>query len=74
MLQMVEYQRGVCVLPEWLADSSSEQYRVKKLRLGKQGIYKTLYAMLKKQDQTIPYINKFIEIGKESAMASRSSG
>lgn len=71
MLQMVEYQRGVCVLPEWLADSSSEQYSVKKLRLGKEGIYKTLYAMVKKQDQQIPYINKFIELGKESAVVAR---
>jgi len=71
MLQMVEYQRGVCVLPEWLADSSSEQYRVKKLRLGKEGIYKTLYAMVKKQDQHITYINKFIELGKESAVVAR---
>ncbi|WP_028863023.1 LysR family transcriptional regulator [Psychromonas aquimarina] len=69
MLQMVEYQRGVCVLPEWLADNLSEQYKIKKLRLGEQGIYKTLYAMIKKQDKSIPYINKFIEIGKESAVS-----
>ncbi|WP_019613059.1 LysR family transcriptional regulator [Psychromonas ossibalaenae] len=68
MLQMVEYQRGVCVLPEWLADNLSEQYNVKKLRLGEQGIYKTLYAMIKKQDKSIPYINKFIKLGKESAV------
>ncbi|MFT6985137.1 MAG: LysR family transcriptional regulator for metE and metH [Psychromonas sp.] len=71
MLQMVEYQRGVCVLPEWLADSSSEQYGVKKLRLGNKGIHKTLYAMIKKQDQSITYINNFIEFGKKNALAPR---
>jgi LysR family transcriptional regulator for metE and metH len=74
MLQMVEYQRGVCVLPEWLADSSSEQYQVKKVRLGKQGLYKTLYAMIRKQDQHIPYISKFIELGQASAQTSLVNG
>ena len=64
MLQMVEHQRGVCVLPEWLADSYSQQYNVSKLRLGESGIYSTLYASIKKQDQTIPYLNEFIRLGK----------
>lgn len=64
MLQMVEHQRGVCVLPEWLADSYSQQYNVKKCRLGEAGVYKTLYASIKKEDQTIPYIKKFIKLAQ----------
>lgn len=67
MLQMVEHQRGVCVLPEWLADSYSRQYNVRKLRLGEQGIYSTLYATVKIEEQTIPYINQFIKLAKASA-------
>ena len=68
MLQLVEHQRGVCVLPEWLADSYSQQYNVQKLRLGKTGIYNTLYASIKIQDQAVPYINEFIKLGKESVV------
>ena len=68
MLQMVEHQRGVCVLPEWLANSYSQQYQVKKMRLGKEGIFKTLYAAIKKEEQDIPYIDAFIQLGIENAM------
>lgn len=68
MLQMVEHQRGVCVLPEWLANTYCQQYQVKKLRLGKKGIFKTLYAAIKKEDQDIAYINAFIKLGINNAM------
>jgi LysR family transcriptional regulator for metE and metH len=66
MLQMVEHQRGVCVLLEWLADSYGLQYHVKKIGLGKKGIYKTLYAASKKEDQKVPYINDFIKLGMDT--------
>ncbi len=68
MLQMVEHQRGVCVLPEWLADSYSQQYKVQKLRLGAAGVYNTLYACVKTADQTTPYIQEFIRLGKASVL------
>jgi LysR family transcriptional regulator, regulator for metE and metH len=64
ILQMVSYQRGVCVLPEWLADNYAQQYQVSKLRLGQEGIFKTLYATVKKQDQHMSYIDHFIKLGK----------
>ncbi|MEL0630143.1 LysR family transcriptional regulator [Psychromonas aquatilis] len=68
MLQMVEHQRGICVLPEWLADSYSKLYKIKKIRLGKKGIYKTLYAAIRKEDQSVPYLQEFIELGIKNAM------
>jgi len=64
ILQMVSHQRGVCVLPEWLADNYANQYQVSKLRLGEKGVFKTLYATLKKQDKNISYIEHFMDIGK----------
>ena len=67
MLQMVENQRGVSVLPEWLADSYSQQYKVKKCRLGEAGIYKTLYASIKKEDINLPYLKTFIELAQGNA-------
>ena len=68
MLQMVEHQRGVCVLPQWLADSYSEQYKVKCLRLGEEGVFSTLYACIKTEDKAVPYINEFIDLGKVSPL------
>ena len=65
MLQMVSHQRGVSVLPEWLADSYAEQYKMTKLRLGETGVFQTLYVTVKKQDQSIAYIEHFIALGKQ---------
>ena len=65
MLQMVSHQRGVCVLPEWLADSYAQQYAVSKLRLGDDGVFKTLYATIKVQDRSLNYLQRFIELGKQ---------
>lgn len=65
ILQMVELSRGVSVLPEWLADSYMTQYKVKKIRIGNQGIMSTLYACVKKQDSSVPFISQFITLGQE---------
>ena len=44
MLQMVAANMGVATLPDWLVSSLTQQSLVKSKPLGKQGIYKTLYA------------------------------
>jgi len=71
MIQMVSLNRGVCVLPEWLADyyiqRASPNPPITKLTLGKSGIHKQLYLALHQQDRTIPYIQKFIQTGKKVA-------
>ncbi len=66
MLQMVEHQRGICVLPAWLAESYCRQYQMKQVRLGVKGIFSTLYATVKKQDQDISYLDHFIKLGQQS--------
>ncbi|MBL4711461.1 MAG: LysR family transcriptional regulator [Gammaproteobacteria bacterium] len=70
MLQLVSLQRGVCALPEWLADDYSKSMQLKKLRIGKTGIHKELLIALRTSDQKIPYIKKFISIGGETANES----
>ncbi|TWX67473.1 LysR family transcriptional regulator [Colwellia sp. C1TZA3] len=44
MLQMVAANMGVATLPDWLVSSLTQQSLVTRKSLGKQGIYKTLYA------------------------------
>ncbi|WDE04621.1 LysR family transcriptional regulator [Thalassomonas viridans] len=44
MLQMAAADMGVAVLPDWLVTSLATPTLVKKLSLGKTGLFKTLYA------------------------------
>jgi len=48
MLQMVAANMGVATLPDWLVSSLTQQSLVTSKRLGKQGIYKKLYARYQK--------------------------
>ena len=76
MLQMVSMQRGVSVLPDWLAAQAPKELELVQLRLGKAGLHKQLLMALRKQDACVPYIQQFIKIGGEIAQDSffRSSG
>lgn len=62
MLQMVALERGVCVLPEWLAVSN-----LKKIRIGANGMHKKLFAVLRIHDKEILYIKEFVAVGKKTA-------
>ena len=67
MLQMTALGRGVCVLPDWLADIKMRSHRLKKIKIGNSGLNQKLYLALRESDQATPYIRKFIEIGQQSA-------
>ncbi len=66
MLQMAALGRGVCVLPEWLTDIKIRSHHLKKIKIGKPGLNQKLYLALRESDQSISYIQKFIEIGRQS--------
>ncbi len=70
MVQMVALNRGITVLPSWLADDYSEKLPVTRVRLGKRGINKTLYAAMRETDQSIKYMQEFIDLGKANAMTA----
>ncbi|VAW54590.1 Transcriptional activator MetR [hydrothermal vent metagenome] len=70
MLQLASLQRGVCVLPEWLAESYCKSLPLKIIRIGKTGIHKELLIALRKDDQQVPYIEQFIQIGRTIASKS----
>ena len=66
MLQMTALNRGVCVLPEWLADIKNKDLNLKKIQIGDQGLYQRLYLAMREVDKTIPYIRQFIEVGQRT--------
>ncbi len=64
MLQMVSLRRGVCVLPEWLADEAvAELGLVKKAT----GIDKQLLLAMRDEDREIGYVRRFVETGRDLA-------
>ncbi len=67
MLQMVSLGRGICVVPEWMADNYMEKTKLNKYTIGEKGIQKKLFLALRKQDRNISYIKKFIMIGEQTA-------
>ncbi|OIR25128.1 LysR family transcriptional regulator [Bathymodiolus thermophilus thioautotrophic gill symbiont] len=64
MLQMTALERGVCVLPEWLADEFIETMSLQKIYI-KHGLGQKLFAILRQQDKGISYVQHFISISKE---------
>jgi LysR family transcriptional regulator for metE and metH len=67
MLQMTALGRGVCVLPEWLADEFIKKNPLKKIRISTNGLSQKLFAILRQQDKEIFYIQRFIDISKKMA-------
>jgi len=68
MLQLTVCQRGVMTLPRWLAEIYCEKHALTALRLGQQGVYKTLYAAFKTIDANTPYIHDFLNLGKQKRL------
>lgn len=66
MVQMVALNRGVTVLPGWLADEYSQTLPVAIIRLSKNGLRKTLYAAMRETDIAIHYIQKFVALGSQN--------
>lgn len=66
MVQMVALQRGVTVLPNWLAMEFCQSLPVKAIRLGQNGLAKTLFAAIRETDQAVGYLQKFIFLGKQA--------
>ena len=65
MIQMIAFNRGVCVLPEWLANEYCENLPLTTMRLGKKGIQKSLYAGIRNNDSDTSFIRGFIELAIE---------
>jgi LysR family transcriptional regulator for metE and metH len=70
MVQMVGLNRGVTVLPSWLAKEYAKTLAVTPVKLSKKGLNKTLYAAMREQDVSIYYMKKFIALGKHNDVSN----
>lgn len=64
MVQMVSLQRGVTVLPDWMARNYCQTLPVQMVKLGKGGLAKSLYAAMHEQEKHVNYIEAFVSLGK----------
>ena len=69
MLQMTALNRGVCVLPEWLANLKMKQIKLQKIQIGQDGLNQQLFLAMRESDKSIPYITKFKQVGQKAANA-----
>ncbi|PHR84529.1 MAG: LysR family transcriptional regulator [Colwellia sp.] len=60
ILQMVAADMGIATLPNWLVTSLTKQSLVQTKRIGKYGIYKTLYARYQKNNKLTTVIEQLI--------------
>lgn len=64
MLQLVASGRGVCTLPDWLLEKYRESYPIRGVRLGEEGVDKTLYLVFRREDEEKAYLKDFIHLGR----------
>ena len=64
MLQLVAANRGVCTLPDWLAERYRDSHPIVNRRLGHEGVHKTLYLVYRQADAEIDYLADFVGYGR----------
>lgn len=65
ILKMVSAGRGVTALPKWLIDEYRPNIPLATVRLGPEGLTKTLYLGVRSDDNLPAYIHAFIDIAKQ---------
>ncbi|MDF1724946.1 MAG: LysR substrate-binding domain-containing protein [Alcanivorax sp.] len=63
--QLVAAGRGVAALPNWALTEYTEHDLLKTVRLGEKGVWRTLYAAVRVEDDHTPYMQEFWETAKE---------
>lgn len=66
MVQLVASGRGVVCLPNWALHEYLERDYVLARSLGEEGIWPTLYAAVRRDQQAAPFIQGFVEVAKQT--------
>jgi LysR family transcriptional regulator, regulator for metE and metH len=69
ILQLVASGRGVSGLPDWALFEYLQKDYVVARKLGKEGVWKTLYAAVREEQQSLAFIEDFISTAIESCFA-----
>lgn len=64
MVQLVVSGRGVCALPNWVLAEYVDQSLISVRSAGEQGIWPTLYAALREEQLSAPFVQDFLKLAK----------
>jgi len=64
MVQLVAAGRGVAALPNWALTEYLDLKLISTVRLGEEGVWRTLYAAVREGDQTIAFVEEFMDTAK----------
>lgn len=63
--QLVAAGRGVAALPNWALTEYTEHDLLKTVRLGEKGVWRTLYAAVRVEDEQTPYVQEFLGTARD---------
>lgn len=66
ILQFVAANRGITVLPDWLVSLEGATLPIKTLKLGDQGLFKSIHLGVRQGDEAISYVSGFIDLARET--------
>jgi len=72
MVQLVASGRGVCALPSWAAQEYVQRGWIRTLPLGKNGIWRTLYAAIREEDAELAFVQDFLLTARTVSEATLS--
>lgn len=70
MMQLVASGRGVCCLPNWAITEYLQRGYVSARRLGREGLFGTLYAAVREEMLEMPYMQDFLLTAKDISFAT----
>jgi LysR family transcriptional regulator for metE and metH len=70
MVQLAASGRGVAGLPSWAAQEYVQRGWVKTLPLGREGIWRTLYAAMRAEEAELPFVKDFLETARSTSVAT----
>jgi LysR family transcriptional regulator for metE and metH len=70
MMQLVAAGRGVCSLPNWALHEYRARGHISTRRLGEAGLHATLYAALREDMLTAPFMQDFLLTAKDISFAT----
>ena len=65
ILLLVDANKGVSALPDWVINAAEPHRNIVARPITKGGITRTLYAATRRSDHDKPFIQRFIELGRE---------
>jgi LysR family transcriptional regulator for metE and metH len=68
MVQLVASGRGVAALPNWAAAEYLRRDWIKTLPLGPDGVWCTLYAAVRREDEALVYLQDFLGSARDNCM------